>query len=147
MEYRNKDSFQESNCGRLGLYSSFFSFKGITLWSLLHPVLKFGGSRDMKYVNAQKVLSEEIIRKIQEHMDGGFLYIPRKDGEQKGWGETSGTRNSLRERDVQIFEKHHAGATTAELVQEFYLSEQSIRRILGREKKLRSRLFYTHSGN
>lgn len=29
----------------------------------------------MKYVNAQNVLPEELIKTIQEYMDGEFLYI------------------------------------------------------------------------
>lgn len=99
----------------------------------------------MKYVNAHKVLPEDMIRKIQKYMNGGFLYIPRKEGEQMAWGEASGARSSLRERDALIFERYAHGAAAAEIAREFYLSEPSVRRIVAREKKLRSRSVYTHS--
>lgn len=62
-------------------------------------------------------------------------YIPRKDGSQKAWGEKSGARDSLRERNRRIYERYSAGADVGELCSEFYLSEQSIRRIISQEKK------------
>ena len=88
----------------------------------------------MKYVKAQNVLPEEVIKIIQEYIDGEFIYIPRKDGQQKAWGEKSGTRDSLKSRNSSIYKKYMEGATVAELTLEFYLSEQSIRRIISQEK-------------
>lgn len=32
----------------------------------------------MKYIKAQDVLPEEIVKIIQEYIDGEYLYIPRK---------------------------------------------------------------------
>lgn len=89
----------------------------------------------MKYVKAQNVLPEEVIKTIQKYIDGEFIYIPRRDGSQKAWGEKSGARDSLRERNTLIYEKYTAGADVQELCGEFYLSEQSIRRIISQERK------------
>ena len=47
----------------------------------------------MKYKKAQEVLPEEMIKMIQEYMDGGYLYIPRKVENKKSWGENSGVLN------------------------------------------------------
>ncbi|MEN6315644.1 MAG: CD3324 family protein [Clostridiaceae bacterium] len=93
----------------------------------------------MKYVNAQKVLPEEVIEIIQEYIDGEFLYIPRKNGNEKSWGEKSGARETLSERNKIIFGDHKAGASVPELSQKYFLSEQSIRRIVNLEKKLLSK--------
>ena len=41
----------------------------------------------MKYINAQNILPEELIQHIQEYIHGDYIYIPRKIGEQKKWGE------------------------------------------------------------
>lgn len=88
----------------------------------------------MKYVKAQNVLPEEVVELIQKYVDGEFLYIPRKAGEQKAWGEKSGARESLQIRNEQIYGRYMNGAAIDELCRAFYLSEQSIRRILSREK-------------
>lgn len=88
----------------------------------------------MKYVKAQNVLPKEVIELIQEYIDGEFLYIPRKDGKQKAWGEKSGAKESLQIRNEQIYRNYLNGAAIDELCGAYYLSEQSIRRIICREK-------------
>jgi Mor family transcriptional regulator len=84
----------------------------------------------MKYVKAQDVLPQEVVRLIQEYVDGDYLYIPRKDGEKKNWGEKSGAKAFLRTRNLEIYHKYRSGKSVEELSEEFYLSEQSIRRII-----------------
>ncbi len=88
----------------------------------------------MRYLKAQNVLPEEIISIIQQFVDGEFVYIPRKSGEQKSWGEKNGTRDTLKERNNQIFREYMNGATVENLSRSYYLSEQSIRRIISQEK-------------
>ncbi|NMM64893.1 hypothetical protein HBE96_20055 [Clostridium sp. P21] len=90
----------------------------------------------MKHVKAQDVLPEEIVKIIQEYVDGEYLYIPRKIGNHKTWGEKSGIKSSLKLRNNEIYKKYINGATIDELTQEYYLSEKSIRRIIGKEKLL-----------
>ncbi|MBS6679385.1 MAG: hypothetical protein KH330_16900 [Clostridiales bacterium] len=43
----------------------------------------------MSYKKAAHVLPEELLRKVQEYVDGEFIYIPRASDNKKGWGETS----------------------------------------------------------
>jgi len=69
----------------------------------------------MKYVKAHNVLPEEIIELIQEYIDGEYLYIPRKSENEKAWGEKNGTRNSLKKRNNEIFEKYTCGTKVSEL--------------------------------
>ncbi len=88
----------------------------------------------MKYIKAQNVLPAEVIRIIQQYVDGEFIYVPRKEGRQKAWGEKSGARNSLSERNSRIYEEYASGIKVSELSQSYYLSEQSIRRIISKEK-------------
>ncbi|WP_055665218.1 CD3324 family protein [Desnuesiella massiliensis] len=92
----------------------------------------------MGYIKAQNVLPEEIIKLIQEYVDGEYLYIPRKLGNEKSWGEKSGTRSSLKKRNAEIFDQYTNGITIIELTRRYYLSEKSIRRIISKEKLLRS---------
>lgn len=88
----------------------------------------------MAYIKAQNVLPEEIIKLIQEYIDGECLYIPRKNGNEKSWGEKNGTRSNLKKRDSEIFNRYIYGEKIDELVKEYYLSEKSIRRIISKEK-------------
>ena len=60
----------------------------------------------MKYVKAIDVLPQEIIEIIQNYVDGEYLYIPRKNDNKKSWGEKSGIKNILKERNIEIYEKY-----------------------------------------
>lgn len=91
----------------------------------------------MAYIKAQNVLPEEVINLIQEYVDGECLYIPRKSGKEKSWGEKNGTRENLKLRDAEIFNKYINGTTIIELTKIYYLSDKSIRRIVNKEKLLR----------
>lgn len=90
----------------------------------------------MKYVKALDVLPAEIIEIIQEYIDGEFLYVPRKNANQKAWGEKSGLRESLKIRNKEIYKKYLNGANIDNLAKEYYLSDKSIRRIITDEKRL-----------
>lgn len=92
----------------------------------------------MGYLKAQNVLPEELIQLIQEYVDGECLYIPRKSGNEKSWGEKKGTRDSLKERNIEIFRRYIAGASVTDLAKQYYLSEKSIRRIISQEKLIYS---------
>lgn len=94
----------------------------------------------MKYAKAQDVLPDEIVKIIQEYVDGKYLYVPRKNENHKAWGEKSGIKNSLKVRNNEIYKKYIDGATINELTQEYYLSEKSIRRIIGQQKRIFSQL-------
>lgn len=98
----------------------------------------------MKYIKAQDVLPEEVIELIQKYIDGEFIYIPRKDGKQKAWGEKSGIRDNLNERNNQIYNRFKDGATVTDLSKEYYLSEQSLRRIISQENARFSNSLHNH---
>ncbi|UWD49946.1 CD3324 family protein [Clostridioides difficile] len=88
----------------------------------------------MKYEKAQNILPEEILELIQEYTDGSYLYIPRKSENKKAWGENSGSRNILKERNKEISDKYNKGVSVKELTKDYYLTEHSIRRIIREEK-------------
>lgn len=90
----------------------------------------------MKYEKAQNILPEDVIELIQEYIDGGYLYIPRKSSNKKSWGESSGTKDDLKKRNVEIFNKYKEGISVKELTKHYYLTENSIRRIIRQEKQI-----------
>ncbi|WP_346897423.1 CD3324 family protein [Clostridium sp. UBA7503] len=89
----------------------------------------------MKYKNAQNILPKEIISIIQQYVDGSYLYIPRKDENRKSWGENSGFKNELIERNTQIYNSFNNGSSVKELANKYYLTQNSIRKII-REYKM-----------
>ena len=98
----------------------------------------------MKYIKAQDVLPEEVIALIQKYVDGEFIYIPRKNGKQKSWGENSGTKENLKERNKQLYCEYKTGTSVSELSKIYYLSEQSIRKIVSQEKLAFSNSLHNH---
>ena len=90
----------------------------------------------MKYSNAYNVLPSDIVKVIQEYVDGEYLYIPRKEEEQKKWGEQSGSRDTLKRRNAEIYLKYIKGAGILDLAQGYFLSDKSIRRIISLQKKI-----------
>ncbi|WP_328284746.1 CD3324 family protein [Clostridium senegalense] len=67
-------------------------------------------------------------------MDGDCIYIPRKFENEKSWGEKNGTRKFLQTRDSEIYNMYLKGATINQLVDIYFLSDKSIRRIVHKEK-------------
>ena len=84
----------------------------------------------MSYIKAEEILPEELIRKIQEYVDGVYIYIPRKAGTRHSWGEGTDYKAELKARNDRIRADHSAGASVAALSRKYHLSEKSIRRIL-----------------
>ena len=84
----------------------------------------------MSYIKAEMVLPEELIRKIQEYADGVYIYIPRKPGTRRAWGQETGYKAELKARNDRIRSDYAAGAGVSALSRKYHLSEKSIRRIL-----------------
>ena len=90
----------------------------------------------MRYKKAQDILPKHIIEILQEYVDGEYLYIPIKNNTKKSWGEKSGLKKELSERNKEIFNKYQNGMKIKELTSQYYLTESSIRRLI-REQKIK----------
>ena len=84
----------------------------------------------MSYIKAEEILPEELIRQIQEYIDGAYIYIPRKPGARHAWGQETDYKAELKARNDRIRNDFAAGISVAALSRKFNLSEKSIRRIL-----------------
>lgn len=93
----------------------------------------------MSYKKAAHVLPEELLRKVQEYVDGEFIYILRASDNKKGWGETTTTRQELHERNEQIYAEYLAGQRMEALADKYFLSLKSIQRIIRQLKKEHSK--------
>jgi hypothetical protein len=87
----------------------------------------------MKYENASDVIPEKLLKEIQKYAAGKLLYIPTGE-EKKAWGEMSGYRDQLQRRNIMIRNKYANGMTVSELADEYYLSLDSIKKIIYSKK-------------
>ncbi|MCM1189153.1 MAG: CD3324 family protein [bacterium] len=84
----------------------------------------------MGYIRAEEILPVEVIELIQQYVDGGNIYIPRKAANRQAWGTGTQIRQELQMRNRQIYLEHLAGSKISELASKYYLSEKSIQRII-----------------
>jgi Mor family transcriptional regulator len=84
----------------------------------------------MSYIKAMDVLPKELIDKVQKYIDGEYIYIPRKAGNKKAWGEKTKSRGEIALRNMEIFKKNKAGISVISLAEIYYLSPKSIQKII-----------------
>ncbi|MEF2246477.1 CD3324 family protein [Paenibacillus sp. IITD108] len=83
----------------------------------------------MNYVSAD-VLPEELLKEVQKYINGVMVYVPKPEGVRKGWGEKSGSRKYLNQRNDDIRQGFAQGATVYQLSEHYHLSYDSIKRIV-----------------
>lgn len=84
----------------------------------------------MGYKRADSILPEELIKLIQQYVDGEIIYIPRKDGNRTEWGSNTNTRQELHQRNTSIVSDYQSGMDMVELSEKYFLSVKSIQRIV-----------------
>lgn len=89
----------------------------------------------MGYKKATNILPQELLEKIQEYVDGEYIYIPRKEESRKEWGASTSTKQELRARNEQIYKDYLDGTSMDGLAEKYFLSLKSIQRIIGQFKK------------
>ena len=87
----------------------------------------------MSYIKAEEILPEDLIRQIQEYVDGVYIYIPRKPGTRHQCGQETDYKAELKIRNDRIRKDYGAGEGIAALSKKYHLSEKSIRRILQKQ--------------
>lgn len=83
----------------------------------------------MKYENAKDILPQELLKEVQKYAAGRLIYVPLGD-EKRSWGEASGYRAKLQKRNYMICCKYANGMTISELAEEYFLSLDSIKKIV-----------------
>lgn len=89
----------------------------------------------LKYINANKVLPEKLIVEIQKYIQGETLYIPKQETEYQKWGTSSGGRRLLDQRNAAIRHSFNSGSSIHQLAEEYYLSIETIKKIVYSYKK------------
>lgn len=84
----------------------------------------------MKYVNAKILLPNALVEELQRYIQGGYVYIPAIQEQRKSWGELSGYRKELQQRNSRIMDEYQNGASIEGLAEEYCLSVHTIRKII-----------------
>ncbi len=89
----------------------------------------------MGYKNAGVLLPSELLRQIQDYVDGETIYIPRLASNRKHWGEGTGSRFLSAERNSKICREYKSGISVRQLSEKYCLSPQGVYKILSAHKK------------
>ncbi|MBS6922998.1 MAG: hypothetical protein KH186_05605 [Lachnospiraceae bacterium] len=84
----------------------------------------------MKYIKANSILPTSLIEELQNYIQGGYIYIPSKNENKKGWGELSGYKREIEKRNKKIRMDYKHGKSIEELSKSYFLSIHSIRKII-----------------
>lgn len=84
----------------------------------------------MKYAKIETILPDNLVREIQKYIQGECIYIPSLLEKRKKWGENSGSRTYIQNRNEKIRTKYKSGYTIINLAEEFFLSIDSIKKII-----------------
>ena len=83
----------------------------------------------MNYENAADILPTDLLKRVQKFAAGKLIYVP-ENTEKRSWGEISGYKRYLVERNQEIKEKFISGSTIENLADEYSLSVESIKKIV-----------------
>ena len=89
----------------------------------------------MKYENGKDIFPEQLLRQIQKYAAGRLVYIPAGDV-RRPWGETSGYRRYLVERNREMKARFKAGMDIGQLADAYCLSVESVKRIVYSRKEV-----------
>lgn len=84
----------------------------------------------MKYINAKKILPDKLVKELQNYVQGGYIYIPTSDDNRQEWGEVSGYKAELQQRNKQIICEYRSGTSIEQLAENYSLSIYAIRKII-----------------
>ncbi len=89
----------------------------------------------MSYKNAAEVLPPHLLEEVQKHIDGGLIYIP-KASNRVSWGQLTGSKEAIRKRNKDIIKLFQNGTSINAISEEYYLSQETVRKIVYGKKLL-----------
>lgn len=84
----------------------------------------------MKYKKAESVLPEALLNEVRKYIQGEYLYISKADGSKKKWGEKTGVKRQLTERNRLIRQAFQEGKSIEDLSKEYFLAVNTIKQIV-----------------
>jgi Mor family transcriptional regulator len=88
----------------------------------------------VSYASARDIFPEDILKIIQQYVDGEYIYIPKKEENRIPWGELTKSKEELQVRNKRIYEDYLSGISVQRLSKMYYLSPKTIQRIISQKK-------------
>ncbi|WBW95131.1 CD3324 family protein [Oceanirhabdus sp. W0125-5] len=86
--------------------------------------------------NGANVLPAHLLAEVQKYINGELIYVPKKQNKKAEWGQLSGTKTVLKERNEEIYKLYLEGVSVSELADMYFLSCETIKKIVyGKKKK------------
>lgn len=89
----------------------------------------------MRYENARDIFPAQLLRQVQKYAAGKLVYIPAGDV-KRPWGEATGYRRYLIERNREMKERFRTGTEIDRLADMYCLSVESVKRIVYSKKEV-----------
>lgn len=89
-----------------------------------------GDEAIMNYKNAKDILPQHLVDEIQKYASGEIIYIPKPKSNHLKWGEQSGSRIYIKERNIKIKKQFTSGDDIPSLSKRYHLSVDSIKKIV-----------------
>ena len=84
----------------------------------------------MKYQNADSVFPAALLAEIQKYVQNGMVYIPKTKETHKKWGENTGFRKYIIDRNNMIRKKFQMSDSIEILATEYNLSVETVKKIV-----------------
>ncbi len=89
----------------------------------------------MKYVKIETILPDNLVKEIQKYIQCEYIYVPSQLEQRKKWGENSGSRAYIQNRNEDICNKYASGHKIKNLAEDFFLFIDSIKKIIYAKNK------------
>jgi len=84
----------------------------------------------MKYQNADTIFPATLLMEIQKYVQDGMIYIPKPKEEHKKWGENTGCRKYITERNNTMRKKFRMADSIDALADEYNLAVETVKKIV-----------------
>ena len=84
----------------------------------------------MAYQNAAEVLPQKLLDEIQQYVNGRVIYIPSGACRREAWGAKNGSKQKYEARNREIRRLHKSGVPVCVIAGKYFLTEDSIRKIV-----------------
>lgn len=87
-----------------------------------------------KYWRASEILPKKLLREVQQYIEGETLYIPKRTKGRVPWGERTGIRSELNQRNARIRREFENGISLDKLAEDYCLSLDTVKKIVYSKK-------------
>ena len=84
----------------------------------------------MKYQNADTVFPAALVAEMQKYVQNGIIYIPKAKENRKKWGENTGYRKYISERNDIIRKRFQAADNIDAIAAEYNLAVDTVKKIV-----------------